>query len=196
MNLWVVLPIKDPAAAKSRLGPRVPPALRRAVAEELTRRTLRVLVQPPVLPIVVVTRAAWVAESATAQGCSVLPEAGGSHSAAARQGARWAEGQGADAVLALAADLPLLTPADIHTLARRAAAHSAVIAPDRLGLGTNAILAPPSFPFSFGAPSFQHHVTLATAAGLTVQILRTPGLGVDLDSAWDLDLAPIPNATE
>ncbi len=91
-------------------------------------------------------------------------------------------------VLALAADLPLLAPADVHALLRRAGPDRAVIAPDRLGLGTNAVAAPPGFPFTFGAPSFARHVALARAAGLTVIPLRTPGLAVDLDGPWDMDL--------
>jgi 2-phospho-L-lactate guanylyltransferase len=193
VSIWVVLPIKDPAAAKSRLGPRIPAPLRQAVAEQLARRTLALLAGMPDLPVVVVTTAHWVMETAAAAGCIVLPETGRSHSAAARQGAHFAQAHGVQFVLSLAADLPLLSSSDIHALIRRAVPHTAILAPDRLGLGTNAVLAPPTFPFSFGAPSLERHIALAQAADLTVQLLRTPGLGVDLDSAWDLDLVLPPH---
>jgi 2-phospho-L-lactate/phosphoenolpyruvate guanylyltransferase len=188
MTPWIVLPIKDPARAKSRLAPAVPAADRRAAALTLAERTLSVLAATGEVAVVVVTRGAPIARLAARFGFPVIVEAGDTHSAAARQGAAWAATQGADVVVALAADLPLLAPADVRAILRRAGPDRAVIAPDRLGLGTNAVAAPPTFPFTFGAPSFARHVSLARAADLAVVVLRTPGLAVDLDTPWDMDL--------
>jgi 2-phospho-L-lactate guanylyltransferase len=188
MSPWVVLPIKDPDRAKARLAPALAPEARRAAALALAERSLAVLAAGPALPVVVVTTGPVIADLAARHGFAALEESGASHSAAARQGAAWAAERGADLVLALAADLPLLSPNDVRTLLRRAGPDRAVIAPDRLGLGTNAVAAPPGFPFTFGAPSFTRHVALAQAAGLVVVILRSPGLAVDLDSPWDMDL--------
>jgi 2-phospho-L-lactate guanylyltransferase len=186
---WLVVPIKGPSAAKSRLTPAVDSATRRQAAEYLAARTLGLLATGP-WPVVVVTGSPDVAALAATHGCRVLPEAGASHSAAARQGAAWAGGRGADLVLALAADLPLLTVDDVRSLARRAAPGTVVLAPDRLGLGTNAVAAPPDFPFTFGAPSLARHAAVAGTRGLAVTILRVPGLAVDLDTPWDMDLLP------
>jgi 2-phospho-L-lactate guanylyltransferase len=188
VNVWLVLPIKAPEAAKTRLGPRLHGAGRDEVARRLATRTLATLARWGRLPVVVVTRDPWVAELAATTALQVLTEGGDGHSAAARQGARHAAASGAELVLSLAADLPLLRCADLDALLRRAAAGRAVIAPDRLGLGTNAVLAPADFPFTFGAPSFDRHRRLAESAGLDPIVLRTPGLAVDLDSPWDLDL--------
>jgi 2-phospho-L-lactate guanylyltransferase len=50
----------------------------------------------------------------------------------------WAARQGAAGLLVISGDLPLLSPSDVRALVRRDA--PVVIAPDRHGLGTNALL--------------------------------------------------------
>jgi 2-phospho-L-lactate guanylyltransferase len=61
-----------------------------------------------------------------------------------------------------------------------------VIAPDRHGAGTNAILVPASgCEFAFGAGSLARHIMMADARGLRVQICKKPALAFDLDTAED-----------
>ena len=190
MNLWLIIPVKVFDAAKSRLGPAIPVSMRRDVASRLFRRTADVLRQAGMDQVVVVTRDKEVGEWSSAYGWAVVEEAGSSHSAAVRQGAEWVVlRHGADAIAAVSADLPLLAVSDVRALLRRAAPGRLVVAPDRLGTGTNAVvLAPPlAMEFAFGKDSFRKHMERARCAGLEVVVVRTAGLGVDLDEVGDLD---------
>ena len=63
-----------------------------------------------------------------------------------------------------------------------------VIAPDRLGTGTNGLaLSPPGIiGFRFGAGSFAAHRAEAQAAGVEPAVVVRPGLAFDLDTPEDL----------
>jgi len=191
VNLWTVVPIKDFAAAKERLSPVLSCTEREQLAQKLARRTLDLLVGIGTDHVVIVTRGARAADMATSRGFVAMDEQGTSHSEAVAQATEWARERGAEGVLALATDLPILATDDITMLVRRARAGTFVIAPDRLGVGTNAIaVAPPVFAYQFGPDSFRRHLAQASRRGLDVQVVRTPGLAVDLDTAADLDLVP------
>jgi 2-phospho-L-lactate guanylyltransferase len=101
----------------------------------------------------------------------------------------FAVGRGADAVMVVPADLPLLTGKDIAWLRKKAGRPPLVaIAPDRSGQGTNALcIAPPGrIRFSFGRNSFQRHIRAARMAGGKAKILRRRALAQDLDRPEDL----------
>ena len=55
-------------------------------------------------------------------------------------------------------------------------------------MGTNGLaVAPPSgLTFSFGPDSFRRHLSLASEAGLKAEVLKLPGLGLDIDTPQDL----------
>jgi 2-phospho-L-lactate guanylyltransferase len=94
-------------------------------------------------------------------------------------------------VLILPADLPLVTREDIHTLLDRAAKPPVVvIAPDRHGRGTNALLISPTglIEYDFGENSFQRHSELARKAGARLEIVELPSLGLDLDIPEDFEI--------
>jgi 2-phospho-L-lactate guanylyltransferase len=85
----------------------------------------------------------------------------------------------------LPSDLPGITADDVKALvANLKPASCCVIAPDEQEEGTNALaLTPPTFDFfRFGPNSFQAHLELAKTRGMTVRILRRPGLAHDLDT--------------
>ncbi len=91
----------------------------------------------------------------------------------------------------LPADLPLVTREDVLTLIARAGeAPSVVIAPDRHGTGTNALLISPAglIEYDFGENSFQRHCQRAKEAGARLEIVELPTLGLDLDLPEDLEL--------
>ena len=96
-------------------------------------------------------------------------------------------------MIALATDLPLLTAADLRALVGEAEARTAVIAPDRDAMGTNAVaVAPPEFDFQFGPGSFARHVEEAKSRDLAVRVVRTRGLEFDLDLPADLRHVDVP----
>ena len=88
-------------------------------------------------------------------------------------------------------DLPLVTTADLEEIGRLGLADgSVVLAPDRHGIGTNALyLRPPDLlPFRFGADSFRLHAQAAEARGLQTRVYRGLGTAYDLDLPEDVDL--------
>jgi 2-phospho-L-lactate guanylyltransferase len=94
-------------------------------------------------------------------------------------------------VLILPVDLPLLTRDDILTLIDRAVNPPVVvIAPDRHEKGTNALLISPAglIEYDFGEGSFHRHCARARKAGVRLEIVKLPSLGLDLDLPEDLEL--------
>ncbi len=63
-----------------------------------------------------------------------------------------------------------------------------VLAPDRAGAGTNALLLRPpgSMPFAFGAGSYAGHLALAREHGVAVATYRAAGTAFDVDGPADL----------
>ncbi len=98
---------------------------------------------------------------------------------------------GASAVLVIFGDLPLLEGIDVRNIVRRAV--PVVIAPDRHGTGTNALLLRFSgsescnhFEFQFGEGSYDRHVAEAHRLGLDVATSNAAGTAFDLDTPSDL----------
>ncbi len=113
-------------------------------------------------------------------------------------GRTWAVERGATAMLALSADLPLLTPVDIEALVGASA--PLVLAPDRHGAGTNAVLlrldgpyapAANAFTFGFGERSFPRNLSEADRLGLPVAVVKTNGTAFDLDFPDDWAMLPV-----
>jgi 2-phospho-L-lactate guanylyltransferase len=90
-------------------------------------------------------------------------------------------------LLVIHADLPLVSVDDITALIMGNGA-ACTIAPDRHGTGTNALalVEPLGFDFAFGPDSFTRHCAAAKGKARVVTRL---GLGMDIDTAADLDEA-------
>ncbi len=96
---------------------------------------------------------------------------------------------GGSAVLILPADLPLVSSADIDNLLRRDA--PVVIAPDRHGSGTNALMVRldafgEPFVFRFGEGSYAKHHDEAARLGVDAMTAISLGTSFDLDTPEDL----------
>ena len=189
MRPIAVVPVKDLAEAKSRLGARLPADARQEMTLRLLGTVLAVLQESGAvsgrLVISPDPRVLVLAAAAGADG--LLQRDQGLNQALAT--ARTAVGA-ADAVLVVAGDLPLLTPAEVHELVASApAAPGIVIAPDASELGTNLLLLRPAgvLPFAFGPGSFRRHLAAARAAGVAVAVHRSPGTAFDLDTPAQLD---------
>lgn len=96
-------------------------------------------------------------------------------------------------LLTLAADLPLLERDDLYAIydALRHRNADAVLAPDRAGTGTNAVLLrqPGQIGYSYGAGSFAAHKGAIRTRGMRVATIRRSGLAADLDWPADIVLA-------
>lgn len=194
MKLAVIVPVKPPNEAKSRLATVLTPGKRLAVARHLCERTLDIVEgwSPADLRLVVSRDADLLADAHGRGWIGVREEVAGLNSALTQATAR-AVCEGVDALLVIPSDLPLLTTADLDGLATLAEEGTpvVVIAPCRRGDGTNALLLcpPDAIPFAFGPDSFAEHCRLAEMRHIPARVFRSPTVALDLDTPEDLQAA-------
>ena len=127
-----------------------------------------------------------VLQLAGTYGARGVPEEGDSGvNAAVEAGAR---ASGAETVLALPSDLPLLTSADVRAVIGLShGGADVVMAPSVAFDGTNALLYPPAsgLQLSYDQNSFWNHLASAATAGLSVGVSTRPGVMLDIDSPGD-----------
>lgn len=182
-----VVPQKSFASAKARLRGVLPDGERARVAQTMATHVIDTLVA--VLPTAVVSADPDVLDLAASLGAWPIEESdGGSGLNAAVADAVWeAQGLAVHTLAVVAGDLARLEVEDVHALLRLPSRPGVVVAPDRSGAGTNAIvLSPPeAIGVRFGPNSMRAHVAAAYRANLPVRVLRRPGLQLDVDTADD-----------
>jgi len=163
---------------------------RRRLNEALFVRTLEVVAAAVGIDqTLVVTRSGTLRRIAAARGALALAERGnGSLNEALAQAAIEVAQRGAAAALSISCDLPLLSVVDVEAMIEAASATGIVLAPDRAGTGTNAMLVAPvgAIPYRYGPGSFEAHAGSAHDAGLSLRVIRTLGLAFDMDTPADL----------
>lgn len=98
---------------------------------------------------------------------------------------------GAGGMITLPADVPLVTPGEIDAVLAAhgdAPAMSIVAARDEQGSNCIALSPPTAVPLRFGPGSFQPHLAAARRLGITPQVLKLPGLALDIDTPEDLEI--------
>jgi 2-phospho-L-lactate guanylyltransferase len=180
-----LVPLKALAQAKGRLAPLLAPLQRRLLAIAMFEDVVAALQAVPALdPPVVVSPDREVWRRADAMGCRVVEEPPGTHDLNGALATAAAALRGRDALLVVAADLPLASAAGLERVLEAAQAPVAVV-PSHDGGGTN-VLAwrdPASFAPSFGPDSAARHLTVPGAVRVD-----EPGLALDVDTADDLRL--------
>lgn len=191
MRTLAVLPIKNFGEAKQRLALQLTANARRALAEAMYSDVLVALRRAQTLEgVLVVTGDNGAQQIAGGYGAMVLGDDDQGHNPAARHGIRVAVESGAERVLLVAGDCPLIDPGELDRLLEREAdPGSAVIVPDRHRTGTNALLLTPpgSLPPAFGPGSCRRHADLARSRGTTPEVVEVRSLALDVDTADDLD---------
>ena len=190
MNTWVVVLIKDFDSAKQRLSPAMGASSRRALARRNARRAVEAASAGD--NVLVVAGGDEVAEIAATWGAEVLvePREEGQN-VAARRGINRAMEKGAEAVLVLSSDLPLVTAQAVREILDAGARHAApvVVAAAAIGRGgTNALyLRPPeAIGLHFGDDSLAKFREDAESRGLRFVIHHSDAMGLDLDEPSDL----------
>ena len=192
MRTLAILPMKSFDAAKQRLAEALPRGSRQALARAMFGDVVAALRRCRRLEgAIVVTADHQAAAAASADRLEVVwDHAQAGQSVAAELGIAHALQRGAERVVLVPGDVPMLEPADVDGLLDRceAAGLSAGIVPDRHGSGTNAlVLAPPdALRPSFGPDSLERHVEAAREAGLEHAVEPVRSLGLDLDTPDDL----------
>jgi 2-phospho-L-lactate guanylyltransferase len=180
MTWTAVIPFKGSAERKTRLGSCLGIEERQLLSQQLFEHVWSVLQRAPGLKDVAllsdVRPKRW-------QGPFIMDEGRGLN---AELGAL-VKSHRPDRLLVIHADLPLVSVDDIAALITGDGGGCAM-APDRHGKGTNALALdkPSGFDFAFGRNSFTRHC--AAAKGRARLVTRL-GLGLDIDTADDLDAA-------
>lgn len=190
----VVVPMKDPVDAKTRLGDALPADRRAALAETLFALTLQRLARirwaaRHGFDIATVTASPQIAARAHAAGVIVIEQGLlPGLNAAVTDAADWAHEAGYAALAILPGDLAAPSPADLLALLDQPAnAGQAVICESSDG-GTNALMLPlpAGMGFHYGTGSFKAHLAAAQRAGLNPQTPRLASLHHDVDRYQDL----------
>ena len=193
MTIWAIVPVKPLRRGKSRLAGTLSEDERAELNQSLLQHTLETLTGVKELEqVLVVSRDPHALTIARQHGARTVREDGQPMlNTALTRATVVAKVHATRGVLILPADLPLISQEDVLTLIEKAGEPPVVvIAPDRHGKGTNALLISPSglIDYDFGENSFQRHCERARQAGARLEIVELPSLGLDLDLPEDLEL--------
>lgn len=190
MKATAVLPVKRFDAAKQRLAGGVDEGRRRALAEAMLADVLEAIGAARAIErLIVVTGDPIAQELAAETGAEVVPDPEDvGHVEAAQAGIARAEAEGAERVVLLAGDCPLLDPRELDRLLTGTPERYVGIVPDRHGTGTNALLLSPPDAIvpAFGEGSRQRHVDAAREAGIPFGIEELSSIELDLDTPADV----------
>jgi 2-phospho-L-lactate/phosphoenolpyruvate guanylyltransferase len=187
-NIWALVPVKRLGLAKARLAPVLSRSERAELARTMLHDVLTMLCGTRQLAgIVVVSGDATVAKLARLFDARVVGDVIESGvNAAVQQGLRTLDPS--SGALIVPADVPFATAADLQAVIRELDHYSVVLVPALSDGGTNtlAMRRPDLIAPSFGDDSFARHQALARDAGLGCGIIRSEGLGRDIDCPHDL----------
>lgn len=190
MKATAILPVKRLASAKQRLAVGIEDERRRALVAAMAADVLEAIAATRSIErTIVVSGDPIVQELAHEAGAELIPDPDdGGHSGATLAGIARAESEGAECVVLLPGDCPLLEPRELDRLLTGLPERYVGIVPDRHGTGTNALaLRPPdAIAPSFGEGSCARHVSLARRAGVPFGVEELPSLGLDLDTPADV----------
>lgn len=184
MTPRIIIPIRSMSQGKSRLAGVLSPAARATLVDRMFRHVLGVAERFG--PTWVVSRDPELLGLST----QPIPEQGDGLNPAVEQAAATVPEDGP--VLALNADLPLLTAADLQAMTALLERADVIAAPDRTGIGTNALLLarPRIIPYRFGGSSLAAHRGEAEAKRFRFTACCRPGLATDIDRPQDLRHLP------
>jgi len=192
MTLWAIVPVKPLRRAKSRLSAVLTRDERETLSERMLISTLELLGEvKDIERMLVVSRDSKALSIARKLGARTVAEQGAPElNNALIRATIVAQQFDVNGVLIIPADLPLLKVDDVEKLISLAVDPPVVvIAPDRRGTGTNALLSSPPglIDYDFGTDSFERHVARAKEAGVRLVVCEIPSIGLDVDLPEDLE---------
>ncbi len=186
MSCWVIIPVKPPEQAKMRLAGALDPKARAALVAAMLRHVAQVSAAAALVDRVCLL---GTSRHGLPDSLPLLADPGGGLNPALQSALAQLSGGILTRLIVLPADLPMLSTNDVQLLAS-APPGTVAIAPDRHGIGTNALSLPlPSaggFIFAFGADSFARHQTQTELLGLKIETIHSKGLARDIDVPGDL----------
>lgn len=192
-NVWAVVPVKAFALGKLRLASVLSQAERAALVRTMLVDVLTALYATSRLAgILVVTSDPQAARIAALFDAQVVDDGGVSGlNGAVQKGLDILDTGGAGA-LVVPADVPFATASDYSAVLDLLAHYPVVLAPASSDGGTNALALRRAGALKpcFGVDSFDRHRALARTAALAVGIVKSEGLGHDIDRIDDILASP------
>ena len=190
--MWAVVPVKDMTGAKQRLSPVLSAGERQGLYRAMLSDVRRALSSAPSLDgIAMITNDAEAELMAAEYGATIIPESeNGGQTAAVAHGIAELMAREVETIVQIPGDVPLVTPAEIEqVIAAHLPAPAMTIVPARDEQGSNCVICSPpdSVALSFGDNSFFPHLEAARRAGIAPTIVPLAGLGLDIDTAADLE---------
>lgn len=192
LRIVAVVPVGALEGAKSRLGGTLDAEERRELAIDMLDRSVRAALDTAgVNETLVISPDREVLERAAAAGARTLLQRSQGLNRGLREARDDAVAGGADAIVIVPIDLPLVSSAALEQLIAPLRVIGerpiVVLAPDRHGRGTNGlVVAPPdAIEFGFGGDSRAAHAACAAEAGARYVEIDGP-LALDIDTPEDL----------
>lgn len=185
----ILIPVKNLANAKQRLGDVLDQSTRTELAHAMLADVLQAVVEYGREDVSLVTNDPFALERASRYGFDVIPDTANlSETDAIEMATRVCISRGVERTLVIPGDIPLIEADDLATIFEHAPTHGSVLVPSSDKRGTNAVLRAPSdlFPLRFGNDSFQPHLQAAIATDASCVVLSLARIGLDIDNAEDL----------
>jgi 2-phospho-L-lactate/phosphoenolpyruvate guanylyltransferase len=186
----ILIPVKNLSSAKQRLATVLDQSARTELAQAMLRDVVAAVAawqnRPPVA---LVTSDPFAIDLARKCDFEVIPDpANPGETGAIEMATRICVERGIDNTLVIPADIPLIQASELAEIFANAPENGSVLVPAADDRGTNAAFRRPAnlFPLRFGNDSFKPHLAAAQASGKPCQILRLPGIALDVDNPADL----------
>lgn len=188
-DIWAAIPFKGFDRAKQRLSPCCSPEFRRAIVKVMFEDVLDAVAAVPELAgITVITRDPEAIAIARSRRLATYNESSTGHSGVVMEFSDVLARQGRGGILALPADIPAVTAAELSQLIaahRHGAAFTIAPAADKFGSNAIVLTPPGGFPLRFGPDSFNKHLAVAGELGISPTVLDLPGIALDIDTPDD-----------
>ncbi|MCP5093415.1 MAG: 2-phospho-L-lactate guanylyltransferase [Gammaproteobacteria bacterium] len=191
LPFWAILPVKRIDSAKQRLSEVLSAAERQELFRNMLTDVMAAISHAKSLDgLVVVTRDAEVQILARRYRTRVLAtDADEGQSVAVTEAAKILSCEGVQKIVTLPGDVPLIKATEIDTVCNSLPDAPAMgIVPNSDDTGSNCIACSPpnAIPFLFGEMSFPRHLRTAEERHVQTQVMRLPGMVLDIDVVSDL----------
>ena len=188
MKTMAVVPVKSLHETKSRLASALSPEERSALTLSMLDHVLSAIRESGVISRIGIVSPNSKELSLPAD-IAVIEQTRSGLNNHLEEGREWAISNGADALMIIFSDLPLLTPGDIKAITKLGKRKGTVVlAPDRHRGGTNIMLTHPVSlsVFAFGQGSYHKHQSQTLAQGCRIETYTSEGTSLDIDTPEDL----------
>lgn len=190
---FALIPVKDLSRAKERLSSILSQPERTALAYAMLEDVLRAMKGSSFLDrIFVVTLDENAIELAKSMDVEIIREIKQEgESASVDYASKICKNMGAQSVLVIPGDAPLITYEDVDFILEKEKPYpSVILVPARDEMGTNAILRKPPdvIPSRFGYDSFKKHINELRKKNIPYEVYNLPRIALDIDEPTDLVL--------